>query len=216
MKLFPRIRYEKTANGAYEILRRKFRGDKKLRVVKLQAIRAEFEYLRISDGETLNDYLARFFEIVNNLKSLVKICLKKKKKKKGLCQKLLMSLSRRYKFIMSITEKTRDLYNIKNEEVLASVKVYNKIKELHDIMDKFSGTERAFRSLKVGSNNNNSKNYKSAHNRQNQKWGQNKKGRNWSHNSNWNNSGNTSWNNKNSFQGKQGSNSQGTVKPQNM
>lgn len=94
--------------------------------------------------------------------------------------------------------------------------------ELHDERDKFFGTERAFSSLKVGSNNNNSGNYKGAQNKQNQKWGQNKKGKNWSHNNNWNNSGNTSWNNqsggywnnKNFFQGKKGSNSQGTMIPQ--
>ncbi|CAL8133678.1 unnamed protein product [Prunus armeniaca] len=61
-ELFPRIRNEKTAKGAWEILRREFRGDKKVRGVKLQAIRADFEYLRMNDVESLDDYLARCFE----------------------------------------------------------------------------------------------------------------------------------------------------------
>ncbi|KAI5317802.1 hypothetical protein L3X38_037509 [Prunus dulcis] len=34
-ELFPRIRNEKTAKGAWEILRSEFRGDKKVRAVKL-------------------------------------------------------------------------------------------------------------------------------------------------------------------------------------
>ena len=57
-ELFPRIRNEKTAKGAWEILRSEFRGDKKVRAVKLQAIRADFEYLRMNDVESLDDYLA--------------------------------------------------------------------------------------------------------------------------------------------------------------
>ena len=43
---------------------------KKVRAVKLQAVRVKFEYMRMSDDESLDDYLARFFGIVNNLKSL--------------------------------------------------------------------------------------------------------------------------------------------------
>ncbi|CAN6711956.1 unnamed protein product [Malus baccata var. baccata] len=189
--LFPRIRNEKTAKGAWEILRREFRGDKKVRAVKLQAIRAEFEYLRMHDGEPLDDYLARFFEIVNNLKSL---------------------------------EETRDLDVIRVEEVLASVKVYDKREDLHDERDKVTGTERAFSSLKIGGSvhASTSGNYKGAQSKQNHKWQQNKKGRNWSQSNNWNGNGNSSWNNQNggnwgnrsTFQSKQGSSSQGTMKPQ--
>nr|XP_028945275.1 uncharacterized protein LOC114819796 [Malus domestica] len=133
--LFPRIRNEKTAKGAWEILRREFKGDKKVRAVKLQAIRAEFEYLRMHDGEPLDDYLARFFEIVNNLKSLGEDVPEKR-----IVQKLLMSLNRRYKSIVSIIEETRDLDVIRVEEVLASVKVYDKREDLHDERDKVTGT----------------------------------------------------------------------------
>ncbi|CAL9014253.1 unnamed protein product [Prunus brigantina] len=133
-ELFPRIRNEKTAKGAWEILRREFRGDKKVRAVKLQAIRADFEYLRMNDVESLDDYLARFFEIVNNLK-----CLGEDVTEKRIVQKLLMSLSRRYKSIVSIIEETRDLDTIRVEEILASVKVYDKREDLHDERDKLAG-----------------------------------------------------------------------------
>jgi hypothetical protein len=68
--LFPRIRNEKTKKGAWDILSREFRGDKKVRAVKLQAVRADFEYMRMSEGENLDGYLAKFFATVNNLKSL--------------------------------------------------------------------------------------------------------------------------------------------------
>lgn len=45
-------------------------------------------------------------------------------------QKLLMSLNRRYKSIVSIIEETRDLDVLKVEEVIASVKVFDKREDL--------------------------------------------------------------------------------------
>ncbi|KAI5312052.1 hypothetical protein L3X38_041225 [Prunus dulcis] len=180
-ELFPRIKNEKTTKGAWEILRREFRVDKKVRAVKLQAIRADFEYLRMNDVESLDD-LARFFETANNLKSLGEDVTEKR-----IVQKLLMSLSRRYKSIVSIIEETRDLDTIRVEEILASVKVYDKREDLHDERDKLAGTQKAFSSLRVGNNQASGAN-KSSQGKQNQKWqGQNKKGSNWSQGGNFNN-----------------------------
>jgi hypothetical protein len=138
-ELFPRIRNKKTAKGAWDILSREFRGDKKVRAVKLQAVTANFEYMRMSDGERLDGYRVKFFAIVNNLKSLGEDVSETR-----IVQKLLMSLSRRYKSIVSIIKETRDLDVLRVEEVIASVKVYDKRQDLHDERDKLTGTEKAF------------------------------------------------------------------------
>ena len=52
------------------MLKREYRGDKKVRAVKLQAVKAEFEYMRMLEGEGLEHYLSKFFETINSLKSL--------------------------------------------------------------------------------------------------------------------------------------------------
>nr|XP_008358577.2 uncharacterized protein LOC103422304 [Malus domestica] len=168
----------------------------------------------MSDVESLDDYLARFFEIINNLKSLGEDVTEKR-----IVQKLLMSLSRRYKSIVSIIEETRDLDTIRVEEVLASVKVYDKREDLHDEREKYTGTERAFSSLKVGGNGNGTGSVKGSQYRTNPKWGQYKKGKNWSQNNwnngsgnNWNNGSGSGWNNKFTAHNKQPSGSQGNVK----
>ncbi|KAI5333988.1 hypothetical protein L3X38_024121 [Prunus dulcis] len=216
-ELFPRIRNEKTAKGAWDTLRREYRGDKKVRAVKLQAVRADFEYMRMTDGESLDGYLSKFFGTVNNLKSLGEDVSETR-----IVQKLLMSLGRKYKSIVSIIEETRDLDVLRVEEVIASVKVYDKREDLHDERDKLTGTEKAFSSLKVG-NNQVHGTHKGSQSRPNQKWqGQDKKGSNWSQNgslnnhngSSWNNSAGGNWNNSFNSQNKQGSSSQGSVKPQ--
>ncbi|CAN6712937.1 unnamed protein product [Malus baccata var. baccata] len=46
-----------------------YRGSTKVRVVKLQSLRRDFEYIRMKDDELLNDYLSRLSEIINQMKS---------------------------------------------------------------------------------------------------------------------------------------------------
>jgi len=201
--LFPRIRNEKTAKGAWDILSREFRGDKKVRAVKLQAIRADFGYMRMSEGESLDGYLAKFFATVNNLKSLGEDVSETR-----IVQKLQMSLSRRYKSIVSIIEETRDLDVLRAEEVIASVKVYDKREDLHEERDKLTGTEKAFSSLKVG-NNQAYSSHKGFQGRSTKKWqSQDRRGSNWTPNRNLNSYNNSSWNN--TIEGS----SQAGVKPQ--
>jgi len=146
--------------------------------------------MRMSEGESLDDYLAKFFATVNNLKSLGEDVLETR-----IVQKLLMSLSRRYKSIMSIIEETRDLDVLRVEEVIASVKVYDKREDIHDERDKLTGTEKAFSSLKVG-NNQTYSSHKGFQGRSTQKWQpQDRRGSNWTPNRNLNSYNNSSWNN---------------------
>ena len=118
----------------------------------------------MSNGESLDSYLAKFFGTVNNLKSLGEDV-----SETIIVQKLLISLSRRYKSILSIIEETRDLDVVKVEEVIAFVKVDDKREDLHDERDKLTRIERAFNSLKVG-NNQAYGTYKGSQGRSTQKW----------------------------------------------
>uniref|UniRef100_A0A6N2KP11 HMG box domain-containing protein n=1 Tax=Salix viminalis TaxID=40686 RepID=A0A6N2KP11_SALVM len=133
-ELFPRIRNEKTAQGAWNVLKREYRGDKKVRAVKLQAVRGEFEYMRMGENESLDHYLTKFFDTVNNLKALGEELPENR-----IVQKLLMSLSRRYRSIVSIIEETRDLDVLRAEEVIAFVNVFDRREDLHD--ERESSTE---------------------------------------------------------------------------
>ncbi|KAI5317551.1 hypothetical protein L3X38_037258 [Prunus dulcis] len=142
------------------------------------------------DGESLDAYLAKVFGTVNNLKSLGEEVTKNR-----IVQKILMSLSRKYKSIVAIIEDTRDLNALRVEEVIASVKVYDKREDLQDERDKLTGTEKAFSSLRVGSTQDTGGNF------------------NNNNGSNWNNGFGGNWNNSFNSQNKQGSSSQGGVKP---
>ena len=91
-----------------------------------------------------------------------------------------MSLSRKYKSIVSIIEETRDLKTLRSEEVIASIKVFDRREDMHDERERFVNTERAFSSLRIGGNNY-SHNNKGSPGRSHPKWqNQQRKLANWS------------------------------------
>jgi hypothetical protein len=94
--------------------------------------------MRMGENESLDHYLAKFFDIVNNLKSLGEEVPKNR-----IVQKLLMSLSRRYRSIVSIIEETRDLDVLRAEEVIISIKVFDRREDLLDERERIAGTEKA-------------------------------------------------------------------------
>lgn len=48
--IFPRIMRARTSNEAWEALREEFQGDTRVRNIKLQTLRCEFENLKTKDG----------------------------------------------------------------------------------------------------------------------------------------------------------------------
>ncbi|KAI5350576.1 hypothetical protein L3X38_003467 [Prunus dulcis] len=67
--IFPGITLKESAKEAWEILQQVFRGDKKVRFVKLQALRREFECIRMQEDDSLSDYITKLRELVNHMKA---------------------------------------------------------------------------------------------------------------------------------------------------
>ncbi|XP_020410264.1 uncharacterized protein LOC109946525 [Prunus persica] len=57
--IFPGIALKESAKEAWEILQQEFRGDKKVRSVKLQSLRRDFEYIRMQEDDSLSDYITK-------------------------------------------------------------------------------------------------------------------------------------------------------------
>ncbi|CAL2264943.1 unnamed protein product [Prunus armeniaca] len=92
---------QELAKEAWEILQQEFRGDKKVRSMKLQALRREFEYTRMHDDESLSGYVTKLLELVNQMKAYGEELTKQR-----IVQKLLISLSSEYDSIAEVIEET--------------------------------------------------------------------------------------------------------------
>ncbi|CAL9023435.1 unnamed protein product [Prunus brigantina] len=142
--IFPRIALKESAKQAWEILQQEFRGDKKVRSVKLQALRREFEYTRMHDDESLSGYVNKLLELVNQMKAYGEELTEQR-----IVQKLLISLSREYDSIAEVIEETKDTESIGVQEVIGSLKSHEQRLQRHNERV----TEKAFSSLNVSSKN---------------------------------------------------------------
>jgi hypothetical protein len=65
---FKKVDEATTSKQAWEILASIFKGDERVRRVRLQTLQGEFKALHMKDGELVSDYFSRLLVIVNGLK----------------------------------------------------------------------------------------------------------------------------------------------------
>ncbi|XP_024179138.1 uncharacterized protein LOC112185163 [Rosa chinensis] len=119
-EIFPRITNEETAKAAWDVLLLEFKGSEKVRAVKLQSLRRDFEYTRMNETELLNDYSTRLTDIVNQIKTYGEPVTEKR-----VVQKILMSLNRKYDAIICIIEETRDMETLGVQDVMGTLKAFD-------------------------------------------------------------------------------------------
>ena len=66
--VFPKITAVNYAKEAWDILEMNFKGTNKVRVVKLQIIRREFENLQTRDNKTIAEFSSRMTTLINQIK----------------------------------------------------------------------------------------------------------------------------------------------------
>ncbi|XP_020263269.1 uncharacterized protein LOC109839251 [Asparagus officinalis] len=142
--IFPRISNEETAKAAWDILQEEYRGSEKVRTVKLQTIRKEFEQISMRVEERLDDFLTRFTNVINQLKTYGEDVTNQR-----VVQKILISLSSRYDPIVSVIEETKDMEKLSLQEAITSIKTFDQKLEKRN---EASTMERADQSFNISSN----------------------------------------------------------------
>ncbi|XP_074324289.1 uncharacterized protein LOC141704917 [Apium graveolens] len=97
--LFPRIMRVTMTKEAWEVLQEEFQGNSKVRSIKLQSLRRDFENLKMNESESLKDYYSKINEIVNQMALYGEVVTDKK-----VVEKILISLTDKYDAMVSIIE----------------------------------------------------------------------------------------------------------------
>ena len=121
--IFPRIIRANTSKEAWEILQQEFQGDSKVRSIKLQTLRKDFEILKMKDNELIKDYFSKIIEIVNQMKSYGEEISDEK-----IVKKILVSLNDKFDNIVLIIEETKDLSNLTVEQLMGSLESHEQRK----------------------------------------------------------------------------------------
>ncbi|XP_068317255.1 uncharacterized protein [Pyrus communis] len=127
-QIFPRIATQESAKATWDILKEEFVGDKQVRFVKLQDLKRDFEYTHMNDNESLSVYIAKLFDLINQMRSYGEDLGNQR-----IIQKLLISLPKSYDSIAAVTEITKDLETMDAQDVVAILKGYEQRLDRHDI-----------------------------------------------------------------------------------
>ncbi|XP_074323653.1 uncharacterized protein LOC141660557 [Apium graveolens] len=142
---FEKISNAKTAKDAWEILQKSFQGVEKVKKVRLQVLRGEFENLKMKSSENIGEFVTRLKTVTNEMKrngeSLDDV---------RVIEKLLRSLTRKFDYVVTSIEESKDLSTIPIDELVGSLQAHEQRMNQYDDV---SHLEKALQSkLSIGDN----------------------------------------------------------------
>jgi len=100
-------------------MKQKYHGTTRVKHAQLQALRKEFEILHMKEGESVNEYLARTFIIVNKMKASGEAM------EDGLVvEKILRSMTKKFNYVVCSIEESKDTNIMSIDELQSSLLVH--------------------------------------------------------------------------------------------
>jgi len=107
------------AKEAWEILETTYEGTKKVKDTKLQMLTTRFEELKMSEDESFDSFYGKLNEVV-----IGKFNLGEKIEDSKVVRKILRSLPESFHAKVTAIEKSKDLDEIKIQELIGSLQTY--------------------------------------------------------------------------------------------
>ena len=113
---FHRISHVKTAKEAWKILKTTYEGTKKVKDTKFQMLTTRFEELKMGDDKAFDSFYGKLDDIV-----IAKLNLGEKIEDSKVVRKIMRSLPKSFKAKVTTIEESKDLYEIKIQELIGSL-----------------------------------------------------------------------------------------------
>ncbi|XP_074374735.1 uncharacterized protein LOC141715153 [Apium graveolens] len=124
---FEKISNAKMVKDAWEILQKSFQGVEKVKKVRLQVLRGEFENLKMKSSENIGEFVTRLKTVTNEMKrngeSLDDV---------RVIEKLLRSLTRKFDYVVTSIEESKDLSTISIDELVGSLQAHEQRMNQYD------------------------------------------------------------------------------------
>ncbi|KAL4582178.1 hypothetical protein LXL04_006720 [Taraxacum kok-saghyz] len=134
--IFERISSSDTSKEAWDSLYKTYRGEDKVKAVRLQTLRCEFDGLKMKESETVEDFYNRVITTVNQMRLNGESLSDKR-----VVEKILRSLTRKFEYIVVAIEESKDILTLSLEILLGTL-------QSHELcprqFDDTSSIEKAF------------------------------------------------------------------------
>jgi gag-polypeptide of LTR copia-type len=123
--VFEKIAGATTSKEAWEILQTAYKGAERVKQVRLQTLRGEFELLKMKDFEGVLDYITRVQTVANQLKRNGENLIEMR-----IVENILRSLTDAFENIVCAIEESKDLNELSVDELVGSLMAYKQRKKL--------------------------------------------------------------------------------------
>ncbi|XP_019457613.1 PREDICTED: uncharacterized protein LOC109358000 [Lupinus angustifolius] len=122
---FEKISNAKTAKEAWDSLEKCYAGAEKVKKVKLQTLRREYELLQMRDGDTIGEYFTKIRSLTNLMKGCGEVM-----RDQLVVEKVLRTLNSKFDHVVVAIEESKDLEVFKIEELQSTLEAHEqRIKE---------------------------------------------------------------------------------------
>ena len=123
--IFERISSSSSSKEAWDILYKTYHGEERVKIVRLQTLRCEFDNIKMKDSESVEDFYNRVILLLNQMRLNREII-----EGKRVVEKILRSQIRKFEYIVVAIEDFRDLSTISLESLLGTLQSHElRIKE---------------------------------------------------------------------------------------
>ncbi|XP_019450621.1 PREDICTED: uncharacterized protein LOC109352893 [Lupinus angustifolius] len=116
---FEKIQNAMTAKEAWDILVTSHAGGDKIKKVKLQSLRKQYELLHMEEGDKVGEYFTKILTITNQMKGYGEAITDTM-----IIEKIMRSLLPRFDFIVVAIEESKDVTLMKIEELQSSLEAH--------------------------------------------------------------------------------------------
>ncbi|KAG6529457.1 hypothetical protein ZIOFF_011655 [Zingiber officinale] len=109
----------KSAQEAWDVLKKEFKGADKVISIKLQNYWRNFDNLSMKENESIKDFSSRVAEIVNQIKGYGDTISEKK-----VVERILRSLPQKFEHIVAVIEETKDKSQLSRYELFSSLEAH--------------------------------------------------------------------------------------------
>ncbi|GAU29140.1 hypothetical protein TSUD_59070 [Trifolium subterraneum] len=118
-KVLEKIADATTSKDAWDILQKSYGGDAKVKKVKLQTLKRQFELLEMKSDEAIADYFTRVETLTNQMKNCGSTL-----NEEEMVEKVLRTLTHKFDHIVVTIEQTKDLSEIKMEDLQSTLEAH--------------------------------------------------------------------------------------------